>query len=127
MRKINRFTAVLVLLLLAALAVHGATKYGIMPEDFFAFQFISDPHISRDGNNVSYVLTAIDQKKNHRVWIEQASSNSHWRRSSLTLGFYSIIQLSEIGIMVRTISFLLRFVARLRKLCSLTDYHDPAR
>ena len=72
-------------LLLAALAAQGAAKRGITPEDYLAFQFIGDPHISPDGNNVAYVLTTIDAKKNHRVssiWLVPTDGSTAPRRLS---------------------------------------------
>jgi dipeptidyl aminopeptidase/acylaminoacyl peptidase len=34
---------------------------GVTPEDYFAFEFISDPNISPDGKLVAYVVTKIDR------------------------------------------------------------------
>ena len=85
MRKINRITKVAIFLLLAALATQGATKRGITPEDYLAFQFIGDPHISPDGASVVYVLTTIDAKKNHRVssiWLVPVDASAAPRRLS---------------------------------------------
>lgn len=58
--------------LVASHAAHAQSKRGVTPEDYFSFQFISDPHISPDGRAVVYVLTIVNQKKNHRessVWL----------------------------------------------------------
>ena len=40
---------------------------GITPEDYFAFEFISDPNISPDGKLVAYVVTKIDRAQNRHV------------------------------------------------------------
>src|SRR5262249_27740475 len=56
---------------------------GITSEDYFAFQFISDPHISPDGKQVAYVLTAIDQQRNRRntsIWMVATDGRSEPRR-----------------------------------------------
>ena len=45
---------------------------GITPEDYFAFEFISDPNISPDGKLVAYVVTKIDRAQNRRnssIWM----------------------------------------------------------
>jgi len=47
-------------------------KRGITPEDYYSFQFISDPQISPDGKLVAYVVTTVDQKQNRRhsaIWM----------------------------------------------------------
>lgn len=50
----------------------GQTKSGITAEDYLAFEFVSDPQISPDGQWVAYTVATIDQKANKRVsriWI----------------------------------------------------------
>lgn len=82
-------------------------KRGITPEDYFSFQFVSDPRISPDGKLVAYVVTAIDQKQNRRVsniWIAatngsspprqfttsaQSSTAPRWSPDGQTLAFLS--------------------------------------
>lgn len=47
-------------------------KRGITPEDYFAFEFVSDPHLSPDGKQVAYVVTRINQSQNRRsssIWM----------------------------------------------------------
>src|SRR5215831_13719654 len=47
-------------------------KRGLTPEDYFAFEFISDPRMSPDGKLVAYVITTVDQKQNRRnssIWM----------------------------------------------------------
>src|SRR5215470_12901457 len=59
------------------------TKRGITPEDYFAFQFIGDPHLAPDGRSVAYVQTIIDQKKNKRessIWVIAADGSGTARR-----------------------------------------------
>ena len=58
-------------------------KRGITPEDYFAFESISDPHISPDGKLVAYVVTTVDQKQNRRnssIWMASIDgSRAPWR------------------------------------------------
>ena len=93
--------------LFATPASRAQSKRGITPEDYFAFKFIGDPHISPDGKSVAYVMTIVDQKKNRRdssVWLvpmdgssaprrlsaEGFSSNSpHWSPDGKTLAMIS--------------------------------------
>jgi hypothetical protein len=58
-------------------------KRGITPEDYFSFQFTSDPHLSPDGKVVAYVLTTMDEKKNRRessVWLVPTDGSATPRR-----------------------------------------------
>lgn len=56
---------------------------GITPEDYFAFEFISDPHISPDGKLVAYVLTKVDRGQNRRnssIWmVASDGSRAPWQ------------------------------------------------
>jgi dipeptidyl aminopeptidase/acylaminoacyl peptidase len=61
----------LVLIVCGAFA-QAQTKPGITAEDYFSFEFVSDPQISPDGQWVAYTVATIDQKANRRVsriWI----------------------------------------------------------
>jgi dipeptidyl aminopeptidase/acylaminoacyl peptidase len=72
-------------------ASRAQTKRGIKPEDYFAFQFISDPQLSPDGKAVAYEMTVVDQKKNRRessIWLVAADGSSAPRRLSAE-GFIS--------------------------------------
>ena len=45
---------------------------GITAEDYYAFEFLSDPRLSPDGRWVAYVLTNVDQRQNRRlsqIWL----------------------------------------------------------
>ena len=45
---------------------------GITPEDYYAFEFLSDPQIAPDGKLVAYVLTKTDRAQNQRnsaIWM----------------------------------------------------------
>ena len=57
---------------IATTAVGQQSLRGITPEDYFAFEFLSDPHISPDGKLVAYVVTKIDRAQNRRnssIWM----------------------------------------------------------
>jgi dipeptidyl aminopeptidase/acylaminoacyl peptidase len=60
-----------------------AEKRGITPADYFAFENISDAHISPDGKQVAYVLTTVDQKRNRRdnsIWMVAIDGKTAPRR-----------------------------------------------
>src|SRR5258705_4551986 len=45
---------------------------GITPEDYFSFEFLSDPHLSPDGRLAAYVVTKVDRAQNRRnssIWL----------------------------------------------------------
>jgi dipeptidyl aminopeptidase/acylaminoacyl peptidase len=66
----NRFIS-----LSAAAVLLSATAYanrGVTPEDYFAFHFVSDAHISPSGKDAAFVVTVIDQPRNRRnssIWL----------------------------------------------------------
>src|SRR3954470_16630985 len=59
---------------------------GITAEDYYAFEFLSDPRLSPDGRWVAYVVTTIDQRQNRRlsqIWLA-APDNSRPPRQFTT-------------------------------------------
>lgn len=88
MNKLRTELAVVGFLVFGFVGSHTAraqSKRGVTPEDYFSFNFISDPHISPDGKSVVYVLTIVSQKKNHRessVWLVPMDGSSTPRRIS---------------------------------------------
>ncbi|HKE58538.1 MAG TPA: S9 family peptidase [Pyrinomonadaceae bacterium] len=56
---------------------------GVTAEDYFSFEFLSDPHLSPDGKLVAYVLTKIDKAQNRRnasIWLVAADgSRAPWQ------------------------------------------------
>src|SRR5258708_15631905 len=60
---------------LLVLAIDGQfqpSRRGITPEDYFSFEFISDPQISPDGRLVAYVVTKVDRaqhRRNSTIWM----------------------------------------------------------
>jgi dipeptidyl aminopeptidase/acylaminoacyl peptidase len=74
---------VLFIVVTLALAVPAFANRGVTAEDYFAFHFPSDAHISPDGKQVAYVVTVIDQQRNHRVssiWLVDTDGRSAPRR-----------------------------------------------
>jgi dipeptidyl aminopeptidase/acylaminoacyl peptidase len=68
---------------IAVVAALAAAQRGVTPEDYFAFESISDAHLSPDGRQVVYVLTTVDRQKNRRdtsVWLIAADGRSSPRR-----------------------------------------------
>jgi dipeptidyl aminopeptidase/acylaminoacyl peptidase len=68
---------------IAVVAALAAAQRGITPEDYFAFESISDAHLSPEGRQVAYVLTTVDRQKNRRdtsVWLIAADGRSSPRR-----------------------------------------------
>jgi dipeptidyl aminopeptidase/acylaminoacyl peptidase len=80
---------------------------GITPEDYYAFEFVGDPHLSPGGRWVAYVVTTVDQRQNRRlsqIWLAatdgsrpprqlttstQSSSSPRWSPDGHTLAFLS--------------------------------------
>src|SRR5213593_2891643 len=80
---------------------------GITSEDYFAFEFISDPNISPDGKLVAYVVTKVDRAQNRRnasIWLvatdgsrapwqfttsPQTSNSPRWSADGKSLAFLS--------------------------------------
>jgi len=68
---------------LVSVVLSGAGKRGITSADYFAFENISDAHISPDGKQVAYVLTTVDQKRTRRdnsIWLVAIDGKSAPRR-----------------------------------------------
>ena len=74
--------ALSVLLSLAGAAPHRAqvapAQRGITAEDYYSFEFLSDPRLSPDGRWVAYVVTTVDQRQNRRlsqIWLAAADGS----------------------------------------------------
>ena len=77
-----RLFLVATLIAVPAVAADSA-KRGITAEDYFAFESISDAHISPDGKQAAYVLTTVDRQKNRRdssIWLVAIDGKSAPRR-----------------------------------------------
>src|SRR5882672_9836319 len=81
----RRLNAVCFFLLLgmAAMPAPAQQPRGVTPEDYFAFEFLGDPHISPDGKLVAYVVTKVDRAQNRRnsaIWMVAADgSRAPWQ------------------------------------------------
>jgi len=84
MKQLRVITGTLILFISAVTVVpqNGATR-GVTPEDYLAFEFISDPNISPDGKLVAYVVTKIDKTQNRRnssIWMTATDgSRAPWQ------------------------------------------------
>src|ERR1044072_2433907 len=88
---------------------------GITAEDYYAFEFLSDPRLSPDGRWVAYVVTNVDQRQNRRlsqIWLAaedagppprqfttspQSSSSPRWSPDGRTLAFLSTRPAPEVA------------------------------
>jgi dipeptidyl aminopeptidase/acylaminoacyl peptidase len=68
----RRLSALVLCLLLVTNALGQQTPRGISPEDYFSFEFLSDPRISPNGKVAAYVVTKVDRAQNRRnssIWM----------------------------------------------------------
>ncbi len=96
----------LLALLCITTALLLAAGRGVLPEDYLAYEFSSDPHIAPGGSQVAYVVATIDSKANRRrssIWLSSLdggvpraltgsafSSNApRWSPDGKTLAFLS--------------------------------------
>src|SRR6266576_273412 len=93
--------------LITVSAQSNTSPRGITAEDYFAFESLSDPHISPDGKLAAYVLTKVDRAQNRRnsaIWMvaldgsrapwqfttsPQSSNSPRWSPDGKWLAFLS--------------------------------------
>ncbi len=86
MRRVPAFVVVASLLFLVpALGQDGepaggqAEKRGMVPEDYYRFQFVSDPQISPDGTQIAFVVATVSEDRRTRessIWMVAADGSS---------------------------------------------------
>jgi dipeptidyl aminopeptidase/acylaminoacyl peptidase len=67
------------------LSATALANRGVTPEDYFAFHFVSDAHISPDGKEAAFVVTVIDKEHNRRnssIWLVPVDGHAAPRRLS---------------------------------------------
>ena len=77
------FRALFVILTMFLSVPSAFASRGVTPEDYFAFHFLSDAHISPNGKQVAYVLTVVNEAKNRRessIWMVAVDGHSEPRR-----------------------------------------------
>src|SRR5436189_1244593 len=83
MNPLRRSIFIIGLIAAIAGATLAQTSRSVTPEDYFAFEFISDPNISPDGKLVAYVVTKIDRAQNRRntsIWmVDTAGARLPWQ------------------------------------------------
>ena len=88
-------------------AAQQASPRGIAPEDYYSFEFLSDPRMSPNGKLVAYVVTRVDRAQNRRdssIWLvatdgtrapwqfttsPQSASSPRWSPDGQSLAFLS--------------------------------------
>ena len=109
--RIPRLTAlsivIICVLAFVAYAQDSSRLRGITPEDYFLFEFVSDPQISPNGKLVAFVMTKVDRAQNRRnsaIWMAstdgsrapwqfttspQSSNSPRWSPDGKSLAFLS--------------------------------------
>src|ERR1700730_13734599 len=94
-------------------AAQQAGPRGITPEDYYSFEFLSDPRISPDGKLAAYVVTKVDRTQNRRnssIWMvatdgsrppwqfttsPQSANSPRWSPDGQSLAFLSTRPVAE--------------------------------
>ncbi|PYS85915.1 MAG: hypothetical protein DMF70_03280 [Acidobacteria bacterium] len=73
------FSIATLILCFSAVVVVAQAPRGITPEDYYSFEFISDPNISPDGKLVAYVVAKMVRAQNRRnasIWMVATDGSS---------------------------------------------------
>src|SRR6185295_19731668 len=83
MRSLYRVPLVIIVLFVANLCAQSPESRGITAEDYYSFEFLTDPHISPDGKFVAYVVAKVDRAQNRRlssIWmVSTDGSRAPWQ------------------------------------------------
>ncbi|MEP6922234.1 MAG: S9 family peptidase [bacterium] len=85
MTQRSRLILFIFALTLAACAISAAqsSSRGVTPEDYYSFEFVSDPQISPDGKLVAYVVSKVERLANRRnssIWMTTTDgSRAPWQ------------------------------------------------
>jgi dipeptidyl aminopeptidase/acylaminoacyl peptidase len=107
MNRFRKSISILSLIAFCAGVACAQSPRGITPEDYFAFEFMSDPNLSPDGKLVAYVVTKIERAQNRRnssIWMvatdgsrapwqfttsPQSANSPRWSSDGKSLAFLS--------------------------------------
>ncbi len=77
-RRVSAPVLVFCLSIVCVASAQQTASRSITSEDYYAFQFVTDPQISADGKLVAYVLTKVDRLQNRRttsIWVAATDGN----------------------------------------------------
>jgi len=90
MRRVPAYVVIASLLfLIPALGQEGepaggqAETRGMVPEDYYRFQFVSDPQISPDGEQIAFVVATVSEDRRSRessIWMVAADGSAEPRK-----------------------------------------------
>jgi dipeptidyl aminopeptidase/acylaminoacyl peptidase len=85
MKKLSRAFLIFVFVLSCAASITATDAHPITFDDFIRIKRISDPQISPQGDQIAFVITAMDKDKNASnsdIWIQPAKGGEPWQLTS---------------------------------------------